>query len=169
MSARSVFGGDVPIQVVLNTATADRLPLCYIPEDSQIEPTAGARVGLELSGEFTFSENGGAGAFPAVEYSIVAIATQSGGQHVTITVPGTDSSVNLTGGSSSLDAALPAEWELPAGEWVVGTVSYNQGSTLIGYVSINGATICLHPIAGTFSAGALTFSGFAVTYNLPPP
>jgi|GEM_PF-6290303 len=167
MSARSLFAGEPPIQLSLNTDTADRLPLCYIPETGQIEPTAESRVGLESEGTFSFTENGGAGAFPDVTYSAVGLATDTGGQHVTLTVPGADSNVDLDGGGTSLDATLPSGLELPPGEWVVGTVSYTQASTLIGYVAVNGSNICLHPIAGNYSAGALTFSGFTVTYNIP--
>ncbi len=170
MSARSLFGGGTPEFRFDTEAAADSDGYAYAYDDAsrKMVLTASPRVGAGGTGLLTFVEAGGSGAFPDPQYLSSVILMDDGSRHITLTCAPTGTSVNMSGGTTAIEAAIPEGFAVASGSTVAGTAAYTQGGVrVIGFVAIDEDKICIHPIAGTFSEGALTLSGFSVTYSVP--
>ncbi len=172
MSVRSAFtGAGVPSYSIQPNATSaeNGLPLVY---NSTTNELGFSGAGTVYTGTLTFTEDGGAGTFPATNYVATKTPIGAATALITIMVSLVDSSVNLTGGGFPLVAALPAELA-PDVEAVAGCTSVVSAGTVIGYMVTTdfapSPSLFLQEMDATLAPGAAaaTIRGFSCTYIGP--
>jgi len=118
----------------------------------------------------TATEDGGAGEFDCEIVEAHRFNLDHGHGRVGLLIDSSPTTVNLTGGGSTITIALPAEIAALSGTspvCAIATVT-DTVSRAPCYLFISGSTLTLERVGGTFTAGAATIDAFSVDYFAEP-